>query len=93
MDATHQNLISRAASLARQFHAMSEDISDIDMLFNGAPNYAAGITDQAIAEVPSFVQAGLTAQDVADVIFILKTANAIPAANNIAAWIKLANMS
>lgn len=92
MDATHQNLISKAASLSSRFRELRTEIEDVDTLFNGTPNYAAGITDQTIATVQSLVDAGLTAQDVADDIFILKTANLVAEQNNIAAFIKMANL-
>lgn len=81
MDAPQQNLVSKVGQLCAQLLDMSGEIEQIDVLFNGDANWDALITDVTLATVPSFEAAGITATNVADAIFILKTARAAAYAN------------
>ena len=88
-----QNLITRLAQVTRKWHEECEqDITDADVLLNGANNWLAGLTQEEIDAIPSFLAANLQRSEVLDVLYMLKTMAAIPAATNIAAWIKLANL-
>lgn len=71
-----QNVISKSGQLMKTLLDLEGQIEQIDTLVNGTPNYAAQITDENIATIPSFVDAGLTAQEVLDTIYLLKTARA-----------------
>ena len=81
MDAPQQDLVSDVGNLCAQLLEMSGKIEQIDVLYNGAANWDSLITDVTLASVPSFAAAGLTAVNVADAIFILKTARAAAYAN------------
>ena len=72
MQAPQQNLISKTGNVCKALVELMDDIERIDILYSGAPNWDALITDEAIATVPSFVAAGLTAQTVADAIYQIK---------------------
>ena len=88
-----QNLITREAAAARQWHKeIAPGVTDADVLLNGANNWLAGLTQEAIDEVPSFKAANLQRSEVLAVLYQLKLMAAIPAANDIAAFIKLANL-
>ena len=88
-----QNLITRLAQAARLWHKeIAENVTDADVLLNGANNWLAGLTQEEIDATPSYHAANLQRSEILDVQYILKTMAAIPAATNIAAWIKLANL-
>lgn len=72
MNAPQQNLVSKAGNLCKQLLEMKGVIDQIDVLYSGSPNWDSLITDSEIAEVGSFVEAGLTAANVADAVYILK---------------------
>ena len=72
MEAPQQNLISKTGTVCKQLVELMDDIEHIDILYSGSPNWDDLITDEAIATVPSFVAAGLTAQTVADAIYQIK---------------------
>lgn len=91
MDAPQQDLVSRVGTLCKQLLEMSGEVEQIDVLFNGDANWDALITDATIANVPSFDAAGITAANVADAIFILKTARAA-AYSNLPAVVIMGNL-
>lgn len=72
MNAPQQNLVSKTGQLCSRLLEMKGTIDQIDVLYSGSPNWDSLITDGEIAEVPSFVEAGLTAANVADAVYILK---------------------
>lgn len=88
-----QDLISRLAQAAKTWHALAQNVSDADILLNDSPNWIAQLTQEAIDGVGSFKAANVKVEDVTATLYILKTMNAIPAATNIAAWVKMANLS
>ncbi len=87
-----QNLITRIAQAAKTWHAFSVSITDADVLLNDAPAWAAQLTPEAIAAVPSFAAVGLTVADVLATLYILKLMNVLPSANDYPAFVKMANM-
>ena len=88
-----QNLITRLAQAARLWHKeIAENVTDADVLLNGANNWLAGLTQENIDAIPSFKAANLQRSEVLAVLHMLKTMAAVPAATDIAAWIKLANL-
>lgn len=92
MDATQQNLVSRAGQLCAQLLKMSGEIEQIDILFNGDAHWDLLITDAAIADVASFNAAGLTAANVAAAIFVLKEVRGKVRDVNLAAMVMMGNL-
>jgi hypothetical protein len=72
MESPQQNLISKTGQVCKTLLELMDDIERIDILYSGSPNWNELITDETIAEVDSFVACGLTAQDVADAVWIIK---------------------
>lgn len=72
MNAPQQNLVSKAGQLCSQLLEMKGTIDQIDVLYSGSPNWDDLITQGEIDEVGSFAEAGLTAANVADAVYILK---------------------
>lgn len=92
LGAPQQNLVTEVGQLCAQLLEMSGQIEQIDVLFNGAEaNWDALITDAELATIPSFDGAGITAANVADAIFILKTARAA-AYSNLPAVVIMGNL-
>ena len=88
-----QNLISRLAIAARTWHKeIAENVTDADVLLNGANNWMAGLTQETIDSVPSLKAVNLQLSEVLAVLYMLKLMAAVPGANDIAAFIKFANM-
>ena len=81
LGAPQQDLVTKVGQLCAQLLEMSGQIEQIDVLFNGDPNWDALITDAELATIPSFDEAEITAANVADAIFILKTARAAAYSN------------
>jgi hypothetical protein len=73
MNPAQQDLISKTSKIARTFLDLQGQIQEIDTLYNGAPNYAALITDETIVEVPSIAQSGVTAAQIATGVYVIKT--------------------
>lgn len=65
------NFINRTGNQAKGQLAEIGDLTQMDSLWAGSPNYDGLITQAEIDEYPAFVAAGLTAQDMADVQFVL----------------------
>ena len=72
MNAPQQNLVSKTGQLCKQLLEMKGVIDQIDVLYSGTPNWDDLITQGEIDEVPSFLETGLTAINVADAVYILK---------------------
>ena len=76
MSSAIQNTISETSRICKLLLDLEGEINQVDTLVNGTPNYTAQITDENIATVPSLISAGLTAQQVLDAIYCIKTARA-----------------
>jgi hypothetical protein len=90
LGAPQQDLISDVGSVCNTLLGLQGIIEQIDILYNGAPDWDTLITDEEIDGVPSFAAIGLTAQDVADAIFQIKTVRTQVMTGNITAVVKLA---
>lgn len=78
------NLISRTGQASKTQLDQIGTLSQLDVLWAGAADYDALITQAEIDEFPSFVAAGLTAAQLGDALFALATIrntinNALPA--------------
>lgn len=91
MNAPQQNLISKAGNLCEQLLKMTGPINQIDVLYSGTPNWDDLITQNEIDEVDSFAEAGLTAANVADAVYILKLVRD-NVNSNLPAMVMLANL-
>ena len=92
MDAPQQNLVSSTGNVCKALLELMDDIERIDILYSGTPNWDALITDPAIAEVPSFVAAGLTAQIVADAVYQIKLVRQQVTTGNLPALVLMAEL-
>jgi uncharacterized membrane protein len=92
MDAPTANAITRIGNAVRAVNDLFGEIDSLDTLINGAPNWAAEITDVNIATVGSFAAAGLTASQVMAALYVLKTQKALALSTDYPAWIMLANL-
>lgn len=84
MDAPLSNFINRAGNYAKAELDLYGKLTEQNVLWAGSPDYDARITQQEIDSVPSFVAAGLTAQQLADAVYALEQirgilTNAMPA--------------
>lgn len=84
--------ITQLSNLAKQYLDNEGQINQLDILFNGTTNWAALVTQQAIDEIPSFAQAGLTAQNVLDGLYIMKQVRAQVMTINLPALVALASL-
>jgi hypothetical protein len=66
------NEIVHITNLSQVLLSKEGELNQVDILFNGATNWAALVTDQAIAAVPELAASGVTAQNILDAIFVLK---------------------
>lgn len=73
MNASHQNFISDTSNAARKLLDMIGELSQLDVLWSGTPNYDGLITQGEIDTVPGFTGAGLTTTHLADAEFALAT--------------------
>lgn len=73
MEQAHQNFVSQTAYRAKIMLDQYGPLSQLNVLWAGAPNYDALITQAEIDSVPSFAGAGLTTQTLADAEFALAT--------------------
>lgn len=73
MSSAHQNFVSETAARCRVLLAEYGELSQLNVLWAGTPNYDALITQEEIDSVPSFQGAGLTTQNLADAEFALAT--------------------
>jgi len=72
MESPQQDLISKTGQIIKTLLELMDDIERIDILYSGTPNWDELITNEAIAEVPSFVACGLTAEMYADAVYQIK---------------------
>lgn len=84
MENVLQNFISRIGNEAKSQLAHYGDLTQQNVLWLGTPDYINRITQEGIDSVPSFADAGLTYQNVADAAFALEQirvllTNAMPA--------------
>lgn len=88
--APQQNLIVNVGAACRVLLDIQDNIEQIDILYNGTPDWDTLITDQKIDGVPSFAAIGLTAQDVADAIYQLNQVRSLVNTGNLPALVLLA---
>lgn len=88
--AAQQDLITDVGSVCRTLLDMQGQIEQIDILYNGAPDWDSLITDEEIDGVPSLAAIGLTAANVADAIFQIKTVRTQVMTGNLTALVMLA---
>ena len=91
--APQQNLITNVGIVSRALLDLQDDIEQIDILYNGTPDWDTLITDQEIDGVPSFAAVGLTAQGVADAIYQLNQVRTIVNSGNLPALVLLAQLA
>lgn len=91
LEAPQLNRITQISNLAKEALLMEGQINQIDILFNGVPNWAALVTQPNIDAIGSFKSAGLTAQNVLDAIYILKQMR-VQILANLPALVELANL-
>ncbi len=75
MSAAHQNFVSNTAEQARELLKFFAEETQLNVLWAGAPNYQAAITQAEIDSVSSFAGAGLTAQQLADAQYAMEQVN------------------
>jgi hypothetical protein len=75
MEAIYQTFISRVALQAKLLRGSMATTQELDVLQNGASDYAHRITQDMLDAVPEFKAAGLTLAQIADTIYVLKQAN------------------
>lgn len=90
MSVAHQNFISRTSYTSKRLLELYGELQQLNVLWAGSPNYDAEITQQDIDSVPSFADAELTYQTLADAEFALATimgniTSALPALAEMAA--------
>jgi hypothetical protein len=91
MDTPKQNLVSnvqKIAKLALQLRAM---VDEVDVLYNGGPNWKAGINQETIDAVGSFKAADLTPDQIGAVIYFAKLAK-VNIETDLPAFFVLANL-
>ena len=74
LEAPQLNQVTVLSNIMNQFGALDAQIEDMDVLFNGASNWAELVTQEAVDAVPSFKAAGLTAANILDALYLAKTA-------------------
>lgn len=87
--APQQNLISDVGIVCRTLLDIQGSIEQINILYNGSPDWDTLITDEEINGVPSFVEIGLTAADVADAIFQINAVRTLVTTGNLPAVVLL----
>ena len=92
MESPQQNLISNTGQVSKALLDLMSAIERIDILYSGSPNWDDLITDQTIAEVPSFAAAGLTAAIVADAIYQIKAVRTQVTTGNLPALVLMAEL-
>lgn len=78
------NFISNTSNRAKTQLGEYGELTQQNVLWAGTPDYATRITQEGIDSVPSFADAGLTKQQVADAVYALEQirgimTNAMPA--------------
>ena len=93
MEALQKTLIKQLAQVCQIILATTPIIERADVLINGAANWDASMTDQAIDTVPEFAEANLTATTLGDALYQLKAVRAVVNDGNLPALIQLAAVS
>ena len=93
MEALQKTLIKQLAQVCQIILATTPIIERADVLINGAANWDASMTDQAIDTVPEFAEANLTAAGLADALYQLKAVRAVVNDGNLPSLILLASIS
>lgn len=88
--APQQNMIVDVGAICQKILDVQGSISEIDILYNGTPDWDTLITDEEINGIPSFAAIGLTAQDVADAIYQLNQIRTQVNTGNLPAMVLLA---
>lgn len=88
LNAVEQNLISKACAAAKTLEDLKGILSELDYLYNGAPNYKAAITQADLDLVTSF--SGLTKTQLDDGLFALTSTILTPLSNSLNQLINLA---
>lgn len=81
LQAPQLNQITTLSNIIKKLDDVDADIEIMDVLFNGDADWAALVTQESIDDIPSFAAAGLTAQNVLDALYLVKTARAAWRAN------------
>jgi len=84
-------LVQKVRAIAAQELALRTAIAEVDTLYNGVPNWDEALTQAEIDTVPAYEAVGLTPQQVADVIYAAKQADA-QIAGNLPSMFVLANI-
>ncbi len=69
--AAHQNFISQTGYRSRVLLDQIGSLEQLNVLWAGSPGYDTAITQEVIDSVPAFLEAGLTAQNLADAEYAL----------------------
>jgi hypothetical protein len=69
--APQQDFVVRVGAACKAILDLQGSVTQLDILYNGTPDWDTLITDEEINGVPSFAAIGLTAQDVADALYQL----------------------
>jgi hypothetical protein len=87
-----QNLIIKTGKVCKEVLELQGVIEQIDILYNGSPNWDEIMTDEEIQEVPLFAEMGITAQTVADGIYQLSQLKQLVLTGNLPALVLLAQL-
>ena len=93
MLAPQQNLVSRTGQVCRKLLDLMADMERIDVLYSGSADWDSLITNEALAEVPSFAAAGITATTVADAVYQIKLIRQQVMTGNLAAMMQMGELS
>jgi hypothetical protein len=91
MQAHLLTLVQKVKIIANKELELRNAIAEVDTLYNGAPNWDEALTQAEIDTVPAFEAVGLTPQQIADVIYAAKQADA-QIAGNLPSMFVLANI-
>jgi hypothetical protein len=90
--APQQDFISDIGTICKALLDMQGTIQHFDILYNGSPDWDTLITDEEIDGVPLFAALGLTAANVADVIFQLNAIRTTVQTGNLPAMVVLSKV-
>lgn len=90
--APQQNLIINTGKVCKAILELQSKIEQIDVLYNGAPNWDALITDEEIQAIAFLAENGITAQACADAIYQLGQIRQIVLTGNLPAMVLLAQL-
>ncbi len=67
----HYKFLLDAKAICQEQQALLGSLVKLDALWNGAPDYDAGITQEAIDSKPNLLASGYTYAEIADAIYAL----------------------